>query len=60
MTVKQAPRRRKNDLQQTRDTIRQSWSNQEREKRRQLAATQRQVLLSVIFPQPIAVPARVA
>lgn len=60
MSVKQGPNRPKTKIQQTRDAIRCSWSGDERKRRRQTAEARQQWLLSVLFPQPATVPARVA
>ena len=60
MKVKQVPDRAKSEIQRTRDTIRRSWSADERAKRRRLAAARQEQLFAVLLAQPAAMSARVA
>ena len=45
---------------QTRNSIRRSWSRKERARRRQIAEARQEWLFSVLFTGRVAIPARVA
>ena len=60
MSVKQHSKPAEGAIQQTRNSIRRSWSREERDKRRQIAEARQEWLFSVLFTQPTAIPTRVA